>query len=56
MSKVRDFFMSKYDKKNSPAYLQGVLRTIDKLPPEHEESVPDHDEAVWEQEKEVVEK
>lgn len=49
MTKVQEYFNNKYDRKNSPAYLQGVLRTIDKLPPEH-------DEAEWEQEKEVVEK
>ena len=39
MNKVRDYFKEKYDKK-SPAYLQGVLRTLRILPPEDEESVP----------------
>jgi hypothetical protein len=47
LSTVRDYFKDKYDK-NGPAFLQGVLRTIDKLPPEHEE-------APWEEE-DVVEK
>lgn len=47
MTKVRDYFKEKYDK-NGPAYLQGVLRTIGKLPPEDEdEEAP---------KKEVVEK
>ena len=55
-STVRAYFNEKYDKKNSPAYLQGVLRTLNKLPAEDEEPVPDHDEAVWEKETEVVEK
>jgi len=48
MNAVRDYFKKKYDR-NGPAYLQGVLRTIDKLPPEHEE-------AEWEEKEEVVEK
>ena len=47
MSKIRDYFREKYNKKG-PAYVQGVLRTIDKLPPEDEELVPE--------EKEVLEK
>jgi len=47
MSKIKDYFKEKYNK-NGPAYVQGVLRTIDKLPPEDEESVPE--------EKEVLEK
>lgn len=55
MTKVRDYFKEKYDK-SGPAYLQGVLRTLDRLPPEDEEKVPDHKEAEWEQEVEVVEK
>jgi hypothetical protein len=55
MTKVRDYFKDKYDK-NGPAYLQGVLRTLGKMPHEDEESVPDHDEAKWEQTEEVVEK
>lgn len=55
MNQVRAYFNEKYDKKG-PAYMQGVLRTINKLPVEDEEAVPDHDEAVWEQQKEVVEK
>lgn len=42
MNAVREYFNKKYDKKG-PAYMQGVLRTIDKLPPEDEETVPDHD-------------
>ena len=37
MTKVRDYFKSKYDK-NGPAYLQGVLRTIDALPIEDQEA------------------
>lgn len=55
MNKVRDYFREKYDKKG-PAYMQGVLRTLGQLPPEDEEAVPSHDEAVWEDQKEVVEK
>lgn len=39
MTKVRDYFKDKYDK-NGPAYLQGVLRTINKLPLEDEEDIP----------------
>ncbi len=46
MTKVRDYFKAKYDKKG-PAYLQGILRTLGKLPPEDEELVPD---------KEIIEK
>lgn len=42
MTKVRDYFKDKYDK-SGPAYMQGILRTIQKLPPEDEETVPDHD-------------
>jgi hypothetical protein len=41
MNKVRDYFKAKYDK-TGPAYLQGVLRTINKLPAEDEESVPEN--------------
>jgi hypothetical protein len=52
MNQVRDYFKKKYDK-TGPAYLQGVLRTIDKLPEEDEETVPDHDAP---RESEVVEK
>lgn len=44
MNKVREYFKNKYDK-SGPAYLQGVLRTIGKLPPEDEEIVPEKD---WE--------
>lgn len=40
MTRIRDYFKEKYDK-HGPAYLQGVLRTIGKLPPEDEEIVPD---------------
>ena len=43
MTKIRDYFKKKYDKKG-PAYLQGVLRTLDMLPPEDEEIVPEHKE------------
>ena len=43
MTKVGDYFKPKYNKRG-PAYLQGVLRTIDKLPPEDEELVPDRKE------------
>ena len=39
MTKVRDYFNKKYDRKG-PTYLQGVLRTLRILPPEDEESVP----------------
>lgn len=46
MTKVREYFNKKYDKENSPAFLQGVLRTINKLPPEEEDD----------KEEEVVEK
>lgn len=46
MTKVRDYFSSKYDKRG-PVYLQGILRTLGKLPPEDEELVPG---------KEIVEK
>lgn len=49
MTKVREYFKEKYNKEG-PAYLQGVLRTINKLPPEDEESVPDTPE------EEVIEK
>jgi hypothetical protein len=52
MTKVREYFKEKYDK-NGPAYLKGVLRTIQKLPPEDEETVPDHDAP---REESVVEK
>ncbi len=38
MTKVREYFNEKYDK-NGPAYLQGVLRTIQKMPAEDEELV-----------------
>jgi hypothetical protein len=38
MTKVREYFNEKYDK-NGPAYMQGVLRTIGKLPPEDEEQI-----------------
>lgn len=57
MTKVREYFSSKYNKEG-PAYLQGVLRTIDKLPPEDEEDVPVFKEGeVYEpSEPEVVEK
>lgn len=41
MNAVREYFNAKYNKKG-PAYLQGVLRTLGKLPPEDEELVPDH--------------
>lgn len=47
MTQVRDYFKEKYDK-NGPAYLQGVLRTIDKMPLEDEEAVPDHTDEVVE--------
>lgn len=47
MTQVREYFKEKYDK-NGPAYMQGVLRTIDKLPPEDEEAVPDHKDEVVE--------
>lgn len=39
MTKIRDYFNAKYDKKG-PAYLQGILRTLGKLPAEDEELVP----------------
>ncbi len=29
MTKVREYFKAKYDKKNSPAFFQGILRTLD---------------------------
>jgi hypothetical protein len=45
MTKVRDYFKSKYDKKG-PAYLQGVLRTIGELPHEDEELVPENKEVL----------
>jgi hypothetical protein len=47
-SAVRDYFNKKYDKKNSPQYLQGVLRTLNILPPEDEESVPSEGKGVVE--------
>lgn len=40
MTKIRDYFKQKYDK-NGPAYLQGVLRTIDKLSLEEENKKED---------------
>jgi hypothetical protein len=43
LTKVRDYFKEKYDK-NGPAFLPGVLRTIDKMPPEDE---VEHDESPW---------
>ena len=43
MTNIRDFFKKKYDR-NSPAYLQGVLRTLGVLPHEDEESVPTNKE------------
>ena len=57
MTKVREYFKNKYDK-NGPAYLQGVLRTIEKLPPEDEEYIPVVKEGeVYEpSEQEVIEK
>ena len=48
MTKVREYFKAKYDKKNSPAFFQGILRTLD-IP--HEDPKIDDDE-----QKEVVEK
>ena len=42
MNKVREYFKEKYDK-NGPAYLQGVLRTLGRLPKEDEENVPEKD-------------
>jgi len=36
-SKVRDYFNKKYDKENSPAFLEGVLRTIGEVPREEDE-------------------
>ena len=45
MTKVRDYFAAKYDKKG-PAYLQGVLRTLRILPPEDEELVPFKDQVL----------
>lgn len=41
MNAIREYFNDKYNKKG-PAYIQGVLRTLGKLPPEDEELVPDH--------------
>lgn len=45
MTKVREYFKAKYDKKNSPAFFQGILRTL---------QVP-HEDPIQEQ-KEVAEK
>lgn len=36
MNSVREYFNKKYDKKNNPQYLQGVLRTLGLLPTQDE--------------------
>lgn len=45
MTKVRDYFKEKYDK-NGPAFLEGVLRTINKMPGEEKEELEVEEEVV----------
>lgn len=47
MTAIRDYFKNKFDK-NGPSYIQGVLRTIDKLPDEDKDLEPLRKEEVLE--------